>query len=139
MRKLRNQKGLLIFTLALVAFVLGIQLSLLGMIELTLSRVNGLKRRETAKSLSEMGERYARFMSQKQGENFLRDFNRNGKSKIEFDSSIKNGVKYTYQSEKLVKDGTFTLTAIYRGEKLIKLISTGNYEGITYSREFKLR
>lgn len=135
----RKQKGLLIFTLGFVLFLGALEISLLSMIEITMSRVVQMKRRETAKNLSEMSETYSGILSEKMGENYFPALRQKGAAVLIIEGEGKNTYRYEYNSPALFRNGYFTLTGYYRNNRIEKITGTGHFEGTTHTRQINLK
>jgi len=134
-----RQKGLLILALAMTLFLLGTELAFLGMVETTVNRVVQMKRREAANSLSNMGVNYAQMMQKKHGDRFIDRMLKTGKMEnmARPDGTSLNQYKFT--SPPLIKTGYFTLNFKTRGNRIVELVSTGRFEGITYKKQVNLK
>lgn len=132
-------KGMLIFVLFFTLFLLAIEFAFFGLIEVTRQRVIRLKRRQTAESLADMGATYEKMMREKHG-------NKNPvaiypKPSLKKEIVIEGGyfTRYSYASPDLLENGNFTLRYYYRDSRFVKLVSEGNYEGITVKKPVILK
>ncbi|MCD4785602.1 MAG: hypothetical protein K8T10_17405 [Candidatus Eremiobacteraeota bacterium] len=127
-------KGLLIFTLFFALFLLAMEFTLFGLIEITRQRVIRLKRRQTAESMADVGVTFGKMMREKHGnKNPVAIFPKLSlKKEIVLEGSYYT--RYSYTSPDLLNNGSFTLQYFYRDNRFVKLVSKGNYEGITVKK-----
>ncbi|MCE1247821.1 MAG: hypothetical protein LWY06_14360 [Firmicutes bacterium] len=129
-----KSKGLLIICLAIVALLGALQFSFLAVIENARTRILLERRRETAKSLADMGAQYysmegRQFSPGNPGATYPRM-----KMKTEKTGVGKGVSSYSFYSPALIRTGNFILRYDYTSGRPVKITSVGSFEGVTFEK-----
>jgi hypothetical protein len=127
-------KGVLLLGLAVVALIGALQISFLAVIENARSRILLERRRETAKSLADMGSQYYSLEGRKFNTGSPASMYPSMKRTVEKIGNNGSISRYSFSSPSLIRTGNFILQYDYSGNSVIRITSTGSFEGIRFEK-----